>query len=209
MMVLGIVCSPRKGGNTEILVREALTGASESGAETELLALMGKEIKPCDACCACQKTGKCHIQDDMQPIYEKMLHADGIIIGTPVYFYTVSAQAKIILDRCYALGYPHLQLANKVASAIAVAGRQGAIATLNIFQRFFATNHMFSADFVDGLAAVRGGITKDERGMKSAYEMGRQMVALIKQKPKFPEEFDLPLYRHVKRKYNPPDFPKS
>jgi len=207
MKVLGIVCSPRKGGNTEILVHEALTGARDSGAKTELLTVGDKEIKPCDGCRSCKKTGECHIKDDMQLIYEKMLNADGIILGTPVYFWSMSGQAKVLIDRTYALRHPHLKLANKVAGAIAVAGRTGAISTLNVLQRYFASNHMFSADLVEGLAEERGTVTKDKRGMKSAYEMGRQNVSLIKQQLRFPEEFDVPMYEFVKRKYKTPRYP--
>ncbi|MFH1821056.1 MAG: flavodoxin family protein [Methanobacteriota archaeon] len=209
MKVLGIVCSPRKGGNTEILVREALAGASECGAETELLTMWDKEIKPCDACSSCHKTGKCHIKDDMQSVYEKMLNADGIVMGSPVYFYTLCAQAKILLDRTYALRYPKMQLANKVGGAIAVAGRQGAQGALDVFLRYFMSNHMFPVEQTDGFAVEKGAIKKDQRAMKSSYEIGRQIASLIKQKPKFPDEFDVPLYRLIKRKYNSRDFPSD
>ena len=191
------------------MVREALVGASEVGAETELVTLWDKNIKPCDACSSCHRTGKCHIDDDMQPIYEKMLNADGIVIGTPVYFWTVSAQAKILMDRTYALRYPKIQLANKVGGAIAVAGRQGAQGALDVFLRYFANNHMYSVEHTDGLAVEKGAITKDQRAIKTAYEMGRQIASLIKQKPKFPEEFDVPLHRFIKRKYNSRDYPSD
>jgi len=209
MNVLGIVCSPRKGGNTEILVQEALAGARDSGAKTELLTVRDKDIKPCDGCLSCKKTGECHIKDDMQLVYEKMLNADGIVIGTPVYFWSISGQAKVLLDRTHALRFPHLKLANKVAGAIAVAARDGVISALNTLQRYFASNHMFSAELVEGLAAEKGTITKDKRGMKSAYEMGRQIVSLIKRQLRFPEEFDIPLYRFVKRKYKTPNYPSN
>lgn len=207
MKVLGIVCSPRKGGNTEILVKEALAGAKDSGADTELLTVAGRNIKPCDGCFACEKTGACHIKDDMQEIYEKMLTADGIILGTPVYYWTVSGQAKILIDRSIALSHPRLALANKVAGAVAVAARQGAVCALNVFQRFFAGNHMFTADLVEGLANEKGTIKRDKRGMKSAYEMGRQIVSLMKQKLKFPEEFNVTMNAYVKRKYKVSDYP--
>lgn len=209
MNVLGIVCSPRKGGNTEILVQEALAGARDSGAKTELLTVRDKDIKPCDGCLSCKKTGECRIKDDMQLVYEKMLNADGIVIGTPVYFWSISGQAKVLLDRTHALRFPHLKLANKVAGAIAVAARDGVISALNTLQRYFASNHMFSAELVEGLAAEKGTITKDKRGMKSAYEMGRQIVSLIKRQLRFPEEFDIPLYRFVKRKYKTPNYPSN
>ena len=103
MKVIGICCSPRKGANTEILVNESLKGSLESGAETELLTIAKKDIKPCDGCGLCIKKGECHIKDDMQNIYQKISEADGIIFGTPVYYYSMCAQAKIIIDRLYAM----------------------------------------------------------------------------------------------------------
>jgi multimeric flavodoxin WrbA len=94
MKVLGVVCSPRKGGNTEVMVQEALAGAQACGAETELVTVWDKDIKPCDGCLSCEKTGACHIKDDVQEIYARLLEADGIVWGTPVYFFSVTAQAK-------------------------------------------------------------------------------------------------------------------
>ena len=76
MKVLGIVCSPRKGGNTEIIVNEALASAKALGAEVELVTVIGKNIAPCDGCEACTTTGKCRIEDDMQDIYNKLLQSD-------------------------------------------------------------------------------------------------------------------------------------
>ena len=85
MKVLGIVCSPRKRGNTEIMVEEALAATREAGAETELVLIADKNITPCDACGSCRETGFCRIKDDMQPIYQQLEAADAIILGTPVY----------------------------------------------------------------------------------------------------------------------------
>ena len=102
MNVLGLVCSPREGGNTEILVREALAGAEQKGAETELYLVADKNIGPCIACEACAAKGVCATDDDMQVLYKKLLAADGIILGTPVYFINVSAQAKAVIDRSFA-----------------------------------------------------------------------------------------------------------
>jgi multimeric flavodoxin WrbA len=208
MNIIGIACSPRKDGNTDILIKEALTGAKDSGAKTELITIRDNEIKPCDGCGSCANTGVCHIKDDMQIIYKKMLDADGIILATPVYFWTVSGQAKVLIDRTYALRCPKLMLANKVGGAIAVAARTGVVNTLNLFQRYFASNHMFTADLVGGLAEHKKSIINDERGMKSAYEMGRQIVSLIRQKFRFPDEFDIPLYTFVEKKYKTSSYPK-
>jgi multimeric flavodoxin WrbA len=99
MKVLGIACSPRKKGNTDILLEQALSGAEESGAEVEFLPIRDLDIKPCQGCTRCTKDGKCRTRDDMQIVYEKMLAADGIIFGVPIYFWSMCGQAKVLLDR--------------------------------------------------------------------------------------------------------------
>src|SRR4030042_6227510 len=86
MKILGIVCSPGEGGNTEILVREALEGVRDAGGDPELILLAGKEIAPCDACGGCVKDGQCIVEDDMQDIYEKMESADGPVFGHQRFF---------------------------------------------------------------------------------------------------------------------------
>ena len=101
MKVLGIVGSQRKKGNTSILVQEALKPFKEHGAETELIFLGDHEIKSCKGCEGCKKTFKCVIEDDMQKIHPLILDADGVILGSPTYFYNVSADMKAFLDRCY------------------------------------------------------------------------------------------------------------
>ena len=123
MKILAISCSPRKQGNTELLLGEALQGAQDEGAEVELYSVSGKTIEPCDGCWTCTKTGECHIKDDMQELYKKLLEADGIIFGTPIYFYAMAAQAKTVMDRTMPLNRPERSLANKVGGVVVVAGR--------------------------------------------------------------------------------------
>ncbi len=200
MKVLGIVCSPRKGGNTEILVQKALTSARDRGAETELLTIRDKDIKPCDSCYSCVKTGKCHIKDDMQEIYLKLLDADGIIWGTPVYFFNAAAQAKILIDRSYAL-YTDGKLTNKVGGIISVASSLGHLGVWNLFNTFFSVNHMLQTDFVFGYAREKGDIRKDKHAMKAARELGRQIVLMVERQFRYPEEYDVPIYRFVHREY--------
>ena len=126
LKVVGIAGSPRKEGNTELLVREALNAAKEEGAETELISLAEKEIKPCDACRVCRETGECHIDDDFKPVYEKMVKADGIIIGSPVYVGSATAQVKALIDRSTSLAPRNKRpFENKVGGPIAVARRAG------------------------------------------------------------------------------------
>ena len=96
MKVMGIVGSPRKGGNTEIMVEEVLEATRQAGAETDIFLIVGKTINGCDACGSCARTGRCKIKDDMQLLYKKMEWADAIVFGSPVYFNYVTAQAKAI-----------------------------------------------------------------------------------------------------------------
>ena len=181
MKVLGIVCSSRKGGNTEILVREALAGAKETGADIELLKISEMKIAPCDGCTTCHQSGECRIKDDMQKIYKKLLAADGIILGSPVYFWTVSGQAKTLIDRTYALRYPHHKLKNKVGGAIAAAGRRGSVNTLSIINNFFLGQDMLVTGLgISGYGTKKGEVKQDERAMQGAKSLGKQVVQLIK-----------------------------
>jgi len=187
--ILGLSCSPRKGGNTETLVTEALEGARNEGADAELFSVHGKDIKPCDGCQTCVTTGICHIQDDMQDVFRKMIESDGIIFGTPIYFYTMSAQAKAIMDRTYSIRRPEFRLASKVGGIIAVAGGIGLMEAIKDWYFYIAINHMLAADYVSAYAGGRGEVSDNEHVMKSARELGRQMVQLVNTGFRFPEEY--------------------
>ena len=201
MKIFGLSCSPRKSGNTEILVGGALDGARNERAETELFSLSGKEINPCDGCQACRTTGKCHINDDMQTVYKKLVEADGIIFGTPVYFHAMASQAKSLIDRTYALRHPTLRLVNKVGGVITVAGSLGRIDVLKDLYFYISINHMVPADYVAATAFEKGAIRKDERAMKMAWELGREMGQLVKKGFEFPSEFKDRLSTYVTDKY--------
>lgn len=101
--VLGISGSPRRNGNTELLIREFMRGAEAGGHKTELFILSELKISPCTSCGSCQKTGKCIIIDDMQLMHKKLLEADCIVFASPIYFGGVSAQLKAFIDRCQTL----------------------------------------------------------------------------------------------------------
>jgi len=181
MKVIGIVCSPRKGGNTETLLQEALAGAKESGAKTELLRISEMKIAPCDGCMTCHQSGECRIKDDMQKVYEKILAADGIILGSPVYFWSVSGQAKTLMDRTYALRYPNHKLKNKVGGAIVAAGRRGSVNALSIINNFFLGHDMLVTGLgISGYGTKKGEVKQDKRAMQGARSLGTQAVQLIK-----------------------------
>lgn len=99
MKVLAISASPRRGGNSDVLCSQFLKGASENGNEVKKISLSGLKISPCVACYGCRKSGKCVKKDDMEQILEEMLRADVIVLATPVYFYSMDAQMKMMIDR--------------------------------------------------------------------------------------------------------------
>jgi len=103
MRIVGIVGSPRRRMNTDTLVREALAGAAALGASTEILHLNLLDIRPCQACPKHPAPNHCFFFDDMQRIYEALENADGIILGSPIYYGTVSAQVKRMIDRANCL----------------------------------------------------------------------------------------------------------
>jgi len=187
MKILGIVCSPRKEGNTEILVKEALDAAREAGCETELILLAGKKITPCNGCNTCLKDGVCNVKDDMQAIYEQLEKADGIIFGSPVYFYNVTAQAKAVVDRTYPLAF-HRKLKNKVAAAIVVAGNMGIGQALGFLYTFFDLHKMVIAGSGAGYGNEKGEVKREGAGatfggsaIEEAHSTGKRMVKLIAQ----------------------------
>jgi multimeric flavodoxin WrbA len=175
MKILGVVCSPRKGGNTETLVSEVLASAREAGADTELLLLGDKEVKPCDGCRSCHKTGVCHIKDDMLDIYPKLEEAEGIVIGTPVYFWTVSGQCKVFIDRTYCY---HLtrKLRNKVGAAVIATRRAGATEAFSVINNMFVLQRMIAAGGVFGHGEGRGEVRQDTQALGEAQALGRVMV---------------------------------
>jgi len=184
MKVVGLVCSPRKGGNTEIMVQEALDAIKERGGETELITVSGKTINPCDSCRTCEQTEVCHINDDMQEIYRKLIEADGIIIGTPVYFHNVTAQAKAIMDRAFAF-LPSRKLRGKVAGAIAVARRLGAARTLSLLYSYMLSHKMIVAGGAIGYGWRGKGEVKEGVGggayssaLEEARNLGKEIVSL-------------------------------
>ena len=184
MKVIGIVSSPRKGGNTEILVRQALRAAREAGAETELISVAKMNISPCDGCGACEKNGICKIKDDMQVIYQQLESADGIVFGTPVYFLNVTAQAKAIIDRTYAFLQTR-KLRGKVAAAIVVARRVGAGQVLSILYSYFTIHRMLIAGggigYGRGKGEVKTGVggSPTRSALEEASAVGRNVVWLV------------------------------
>jgi multimeric flavodoxin WrbA len=182
--VIGIVGSPRVGGNTEIIVNEALKTAREEGAETELIRLSDKEIKPCDACLSCRKTGECRIKDDFQEIFDKMVKADGIILASPVYFGSATPQIMALIHRAgYVSGAKGRIFENKVGGPIVVARRAGQNFTFAQMLFFFLHQGMIvpgSTYWNIAFGREKGDVLKDEEGLITARNFAKKMVWLIK-----------------------------
>ncbi|MCD4830166.1 MAG: flavodoxin family protein [Candidatus Cloacimonetes bacterium] len=107
MKLSAFIGSPRIGGNTEILVRQALAAAGDAGADTTAVTLNEKSIRGCQGCMGCLDTRQCVIADDMQELYPLLTEADAIVIGTPIYFFQMTAQTKLFIDRLYCLCHPN------------------------------------------------------------------------------------------------------
>lgn len=158
--ILGLSSSPRDGSNTTILVTEALNGAKTIEAvQTKFISLRGKRINPCVDCDRCPVEGTyCAQKDDMQEIYEALLWADGMIFGTPVYFQTLNAQMKALMDRCR----PFIRLGSilrfKIGGALTVgAGRNhGQEFAIHAIQDYFNVNEMLTVGAVRGAIGVSG-----------------------------------------------------
>ena len=103
MKLLGIYGSPRKGGNSDQLLDKALEGAKLAGAEISTIYVRDVKISGCLECGGCDKTGKCVVDDDMQPVYPQLQKADVIILASPIFFYGITAQAKALIDRAQAM----------------------------------------------------------------------------------------------------------
>jgi multimeric flavodoxin WrbA len=192
--VLGLVCSARSNGNTEVLVKEALDSARCNGAETEMIKISNMNIAPCDGCETCDITGECQIEDDMQDIYTKLLQSDGIIFGSPVYFWGVTAQAKAIIDRTFVFRRDR-RLRNKVAGAVVVARVSGASAAFGALSNFFNLHRMIPArsigprteeelteEFGGGVIAYadkQGEVKKDKQALAKARSLGKAIVETL------------------------------
>ncbi len=182
--VLAINGSPRKDGNTSILIRTILTEMEKKGIGTETIHLGSKKIHGCLACMKCfeNRDGKCIIDDDLvNTCIQKMREADGIILGSPVYFLDVTSEMKALIDRAgfvsYANGHP---LRNKIANVTVAVRRAGASRTADSMLHFLLANEMIVAGLpVIGIGRDIGDVERDAEGMDRAMHLGRTMAEML------------------------------
>jgi len=184
MKAIGIVGSPRKNGNTELLTAHTLKAIAEEGLDTELIHLAGLEIKPCSACMVCQKEERCSIEDDLFPIYLKMKEAEGIILASPVYFGSATALIKALIERVgYISRWNGESFRGKVGGPLVVARRAGKNFTFAQLTFWFQILGFFipgSTYWNVAIGREKGEVALDEEGLKTAWNFGKNMAFLIK-----------------------------
>jgi multimeric flavodoxin WrbA len=193
MKVLGLSCSPHIAGSTVAMLNEALKGAKQEGAETELYSVSGKHYELCDGCRSCAKTGLCHLKDDMQELLDKVIEADAIIFGAPIYQYAMPAHVKLIIERMrpirgIAPDKTDNKLSNKVGGIITVAASLGLLPAVKDLYFFFISNYMLPGDFVAVYAMDKSDLDKRINGKKAAFKLGRQMARLAAMKFAYPAD---------------------
>ncbi len=184
MKVVGIVGSPRKHGNTELLTSHALKAINEEGIETELISLAGLDIRPCTACMACKTGERCKIKDDLFPIYLKMKEADGIILSSPVYYGSATALMKAAMERTgYISRWNGGTFQGKVGGPLVVARRAGknfTFAQLTFWFQILGFYIPGSTYWNVAVAREKGEVIDDTEGMQTAWNFGKNMAFLIK-----------------------------
>lgn len=188
MKVLAINGSPRKNGNTQVMIEEAAKPLRRAGIQVEVVSIRDYEVRPCNACEVCYtKPWHCPIKDDAVKLLRMMKDADGLIVGSPVYGAGVTAQLKALLDRGV-IACINQDFRNKVGGAIAVGATPHGGQEFVIFQIVadFAFHGMIVAyPKVELLGAMgtadgRGKIKEDKYGLRCAKELGERMVELMK-----------------------------
>lgn len=187
MKVVGINGSARKDGNTAILIRRVFEELEKEGIETELIQLAGKKIRGCTACMKCRENSdkRCSVNNDsFNKTFEKMLEADGIILGSPTYFADMTPEMKALIDRAgyVAKGNGEL-LRRKVGAAVSAVRRAGAIHTLDSISHLFLISQMIvpgSSYWNLGIGKEKGDVEADAEGMQTMQVLGENMAWLLK-----------------------------
>ena len=187
MKALGISGSPRVKSNTDLLLARALDALAEAGADTETILTDKLKIEPCREYNGCKRDGNCVIRDEMDDIYPKLLDADVVIVASPVFFYSVSAQAKALIDRCQALWARRYILKQQVGRP----GRKGAFIGVGathgdklfdgslLIMKYFcqALDIEFAEQLLVRGVDGRAEIKQHPDQLDAAYEMGKRLAS--------------------------------
>ena len=186
MRILGIMGSPRLGGNTDLLLDAALNGARSAGAEVEKIVVDKLNISPCREHYGCLEDGNCIIRDDMDALYPKLLDADGIVVASPMFFYGITAQLKALIDRGQALWARKHVLkqswpgAGRKGAFIAVGATRGETlfdgskATVKYFFKTIGVE--YAEELLIRGVDQKGDIQKHPSALKDAFELGQRLA---------------------------------
>jgi multimeric flavodoxin WrbA len=187
MKVVAFNGSARKDGNTAILIRHVFEILEKEGIETELIQLSGEQIHGCMACGTCRKAKnkECKIVNDNVNLYiQKMVEAEGIILGSPTYFSMMSPEMKALIDRAgFVARSNNNMFKQKVGAAVVAVRRAGGIPTFDAINHFFLINQMIipgSSYWNVGIGLNKGDVEKDDEGIKTMEDLGRNMAWLLK-----------------------------
>ena len=174
--VLILSGSPRKNGNSDMLCNEFMRGAAEAGHQVEKIRVQEKKIGYCMGCYACVEKGECAIKDDMAEILQKMIDCDVMVMASPVYFYSIDAQLKAVIDRSVARW---TEVKDKEFYYIATAADEeieSADTTLACFRGYAdCVEGAKEMGVVLGMGCYQKGEVKDKKAMTEAYEMGKNV----------------------------------
>ena len=176
MKVVAFNGSPRKDGNTTLLIHQVFHELEKEGIETELVHLSGRKIHGCIACYKCfeNKDQRCAVKDDIaNECIEKMVEADGIVLGSPVYFADVTPEMKALIDRAGLVSIANGGMyRNKVGAAVVALRRSGSVHTVEGMNQFFLAGQMIIVGRGIGIGRDKGEVKKDEEGMQAVKALG-------------------------------------
>lgn len=182
--VLVLLGSPRKNGNSATLAQRITKGAEEAGAQVESLYLNSLKITPCQSCYVCQKpdSQKCAVNDDMQDVYPKLIEADAWVFASPVFFFSISSQTKLLMDRCFGLNAYGVNpwRGKRLAVAMTYGGEDafssGCVNALRMFQDLCNYTHASLVGMVHGTASATTDINENTVLLQQAEDLGRKLV---------------------------------
>jgi multimeric flavodoxin WrbA len=189
MKVIGLNGSPRRGGNTDILLAEIMRGAQSKDAETEVLVMSELNIAPCTHCDGCEKLGECIVKDDMQRVYDALRSADRVIIASPLHFMSLTAQIKLAIDRCQAMwSRKYILKVSPLGDAktrkgiyVGVGGRKGEHvfdAAIEVVKSvFLSLNVKYAGDLTFPGVDEKGAILKVPGALEKAFQAGVELVS--------------------------------
>lgn len=187
MKVIAFNGSARKDGNTAILIKRIFKILQDEGIETELIQLSGQQIHGCTACGTCRKikNKECKIvNDNVNEYIQKMMSADGIILGSPTYFSMMSSEMKALIDRSGFVARANGDLfKRKVGAAVVAVRRAGGMPTFDGLNHFFLINQMIvpgSSYWNVGIGLGKGDVEKDTEGLQTMEDLGKNMAWLLK-----------------------------